>query len=150
STVSCFKCSSRRAYSSNEPNPQRFQRPPRRTSKSASASSIQLDLNRRARESSSARSGSSACCCSASASVSSTLVRDMRTIYHVWLRPEDAMSGQYAQSTAQAAIRQGRYDDAIAEATRAIERDPADPEPLVERATALACLARHAEAAADL
>jgi tetratricopeptide (TPR) repeat protein len=59
------------------------------------------------------------------------------------------MSGQYGMSFAAKLTEQGKYDEAVAEATRAIERDEEDPEPLVERAAALTLLERYAPAAAD-
>jgi tetratricopeptide (TPR) repeat protein len=44
---------------------------------------------------------------------------------------------------------EGRHDDAIAEATKAIDAGDATPEPLIDRATAYDLLERHAEAVAD-
>jgi tetratricopeptide (TPR) repeat protein len=55
----------------------------------------------------------------------------------------------YGMSFAQKLIDQGKFEEAIVEATRAAEREPEDPEPFFERATAAANLDRHAEAADD-
>jgi tetratricopeptide (TPR) repeat protein len=60
------------------------------------------------------------------------------------------MTQNYGGTFAQKLCDQGKFDEAVAEATRAIERDNEDPEPLVDRASALASLGRHAEAADDL
>ncbi len=60
------------------------------------------------------------------------------------------MTQNYGGSFAQRMIDEGRFDDAIAEATRAAERDPADPEPIADRAQALASLGRFAAAVTDL
>ena len=60
------------------------------------------------------------------------------------------MSGRYGMSQAATLIQQGKYQEAIEEATRDIAREPADPEHFVERAHALAILERYAEAVADL
>jgi tetratricopeptide (TPR) repeat protein len=47
-------------------------------------------------------------------------------------------------------IEQGKYPEAIEEASRAAARDDEDPTPLVERASAYAWLERYPEAVADL
>ena len=60
------------------------------------------------------------------------------------------MAGRYGMSFAAKMIEQGRYAEAIEEATRAVERDEEDPAPLVERASAYAWLERYTEAVRDL
>jgi tetratricopeptide (TPR) repeat protein len=56
----------------------------------------------------------------------------------------------YGGSFAQKLIDQGRYEEAVTSATREVERDREDPEPLVDRATALTALGRFADALTDL
>lgn len=46
-------------------------------------------------------------------------------------------------------VEQGKYEEAVAEATKAVEREDDNPEPLVERAGAYVLLERHADAVAD-
>ncbi len=58
-------------------------------------------------------------------------------------------SGSYGISIAAKLIEQGKYDEAIAEATRAIEKDANDPEPWFERASAAAMIEKFAAAADD-
>jgi tetratricopeptide (TPR) repeat protein len=60
------------------------------------------------------------------------------------------MAGQYGMSFAAKLLEKGKYEEAIVEATRAIEREDDNPEHFVERATAAAFLERHAEAVSDL
>ncbi len=60
------------------------------------------------------------------------------------------MTQNYGGTFAHKLFEQGKFEEAVAEATRAIERDSEDPEPFVDRASALASLGRHAEAAHDL
>ena len=60
------------------------------------------------------------------------------------------MGGVYGRSKAGQLVQQGHYEQAVAEASAAIERDAADVESRVDRAQAYAALDRHAEAAADL
>jgi hypothetical protein len=60
------------------------------------------------------------------------------------------MGGIYGRSRASKLNQDGRYHDAVAEATLALERDPGDATALVDRATARAALGEHAAAAADL
>jgi tetratricopeptide (TPR) repeat protein len=60
------------------------------------------------------------------------------------------MGGVYGMSQAAMCIRDGRYEDAIVEATKAHRRDDEDPAPLVDRAEAHALLERWDEAVADL
>jgi tetratricopeptide (TPR) repeat protein len=60
------------------------------------------------------------------------------------------MAGRYGMSFAAKMIEQGRYAEAIEEATRAVARDEEDPTPLVERASAYAWLERYPEAVTDL
>jgi tetratricopeptide (TPR) repeat protein len=55
----------------------------------------------------------------------------------------------YGTSFAQKLLDEGKFEQAVVEATRAAEREPEDPEPFFERATAYANLDRHVEAAAD-
>jgi tetratricopeptide (TPR) repeat protein len=55
----------------------------------------------------------------------------------------------YGTSFAQKLLDEGKFEEAVVEATRAAEREPEDPEPFFERATAYANLDRHIEAAAD-
>jgi tetratricopeptide (TPR) repeat protein len=55
----------------------------------------------------------------------------------------------YGISFAQKLLDAGKWDEAIAEATKASEREPDEPEPFFERATAYANLDRYVEAAAD-
>ena len=59
------------------------------------------------------------------------------------------MGGQYGRSKAAILIEQGKYEEAVAEATRDMARDPTDPQPPFERAQALGYLARHFEAVTD-
>lgn len=60
------------------------------------------------------------------------------------------MAGRYGMSFAAKMIEQGKYAEAIEEATRAVARDEEDPAPLVERASAYAWLERYPEAVQDL
>jgi tetratricopeptide (TPR) repeat protein len=60
------------------------------------------------------------------------------------------MAGRYGMSFAGKMIEQGKYAEAVEEATRAAARDDEDPVPLVERASAYAWLERYPEAVADL
>jgi tetratricopeptide (TPR) repeat protein len=55
----------------------------------------------------------------------------------------------YGISFAQKLLDEGKYEEAAAEATTAIGREPEDPEPWFERATAYANLDRYVEAADD-
>jgi tetratricopeptide (TPR) repeat protein len=60
------------------------------------------------------------------------------------------MAGRYGMSFAAKMIEQGKYAEAIEEATRAVARDEEDPAPLVERGSAYAWLERYPEAVRDL
>ena len=60
------------------------------------------------------------------------------------------MAGRYGMSFATKMIQEGKYAEAIEEATRAVARDEEDPAPLVERASAYAWLERYPEAVKDL
>lgn len=60
-----------------------------------------------------------------------------------------SMSGQYGRSFASKLIQDGHYEQAIAEASRAIALEDDNPEHYVDRATACVQLDRNAEAAAD-
>jgi tetratricopeptide (TPR) repeat protein len=60
------------------------------------------------------------------------------------------MAGRYGMSFAAKMIQEGKYAEAVEEATRAAARDDEDPAPLVERASAYAWLERYREAVADL
>src|SRR4051794_29810063 len=60
------------------------------------------------------------------------------------------MAGRYGMSFAAKMIQEGKYAEAIEEATRAVARDDEDPAPLVERANAYALLERYPEAVKDL
>ena len=59
------------------------------------------------------------------------------------------MGGRYGMSFAAKAIQEGRYEDAVAEATKAWVRDEDNPEPLAERAEARAAQGRFGDAVAD-
>ena len=60
------------------------------------------------------------------------------------------MSSNYGGSFAQRLIDEGRFEEAIAAAAKDVARDGEDPEPLVDRATALVGLSRYGEAVLDL
>ena len=60
------------------------------------------------------------------------------------------MAGRYGMSFAAKLTEQGKYAEAIEEASRAAARDDEDPAPLVERAAAYAWLERYPEAVQDL
>ncbi len=55
----------------------------------------------------------------------------------------------YGISLAQKLLDAGKFDEAVIEATATIAREPDEPEPFFERATAYANLDRYVEAAAD-
>jgi tetratricopeptide (TPR) repeat protein len=57
-------------------------------------------------------------------------------------------AGSYGQSFALKHLAAGRLEDALAEADRAIARDPDDPEPVLDRAQVLHAAGRFDEAAA--
>jgi tetratricopeptide (TPR) repeat protein len=59
------------------------------------------------------------------------------------------MAGRYGMTFAAKLIEQGKYAEAVEEASRAIARDEEDPAALVDRATAYAWLERYAEAVRD-
>jgi tetratricopeptide (TPR) repeat protein len=60
------------------------------------------------------------------------------------------MAGRYGKSFAAKLTEQGKYAEAIEEATRAAARDDEDPTPLFERAAAHAWLEQYPEAVRDL
>jgi hypothetical protein len=60
------------------------------------------------------------------------------------------MAGRYGKSFAAKLTEEGKYAEAIVEATRAAARDEEDPAPLFERATAHAWLEQYPEAVRDL
>ena len=60
------------------------------------------------------------------------------------------MAGRYGMSFAAKLIQEGKYTEAVEEATRAVARDDEDPAALVDRAAAYALLERYPEAARDL
>ncbi len=60
------------------------------------------------------------------------------------------MAGRYGKSFAAKLTEEGKYAEAIVEATRAAARDDEDPTPLFERAAAHAWLEQYLEAAMDL
>ena len=60
------------------------------------------------------------------------------------------MGGRYGMTQTAKFIQEGRYDDAVAEATKLYARDEENPEPLVERAEAYSLLGRYLDAVADL
>ena len=60
------------------------------------------------------------------------------------------MAGRYGMSFAAKLTEEGKYAEAIVEATRAAARDDEDPTPLFERAAAHAWLEQYPEAVADL
>jgi len=60
------------------------------------------------------------------------------------------MAGRYGMSFAAKLIQEGKYADAVEEATRAVARDDEDPAALVDRASAYAVLERYPEAVSDL
>ena len=59
------------------------------------------------------------------------------------------MAGRYGMTFAAKLIEQGKYAEAIEEATRAFDRDQDDPAPLVERASAYAWLEQYPAAVRD-
>ncbi len=59
-------------------------------------------------------------------------------------------AGAYGQSFALEHLTRGRPDEALAEAERAISRDAADPEPVLDRAQIFLATGRHQDAVADL
>jgi tetratricopeptide (TPR) repeat protein len=59
------------------------------------------------------------------------------------------MAGRYGMTFAAKLMEEGKYAEAIGEATRAFERNPEDPAALVERATAFGWLERYPEAVRD-
>jgi len=60
------------------------------------------------------------------------------------------MAGRYGMSFAAKLIQEGKYAEAVEEATRAVARDDEDPAALVDRASAYAVLERYPEAVRDL
>ncbi len=56
----------------------------------------------------------------------------------------------YGQSFAQKQLSLGNLDEALALATRAIEHEPEDPEPVLDRAQVYQALSRWEEAVADI
>ena len=60
------------------------------------------------------------------------------------------MAGRYGMTQAAKLISEGRYEEAIEEATKRHQRDGEDPDPLIERAEANALLDRFDQAFADL
>lgn len=60
------------------------------------------------------------------------------------------MVGRYGMSFAAELIEQGKYEEAVAAATSAMEGQAANPEPFADRASAYDNLERYAEAASDL
>jgi tetratricopeptide (TPR) repeat protein len=59
------------------------------------------------------------------------------------------MAGRYGMSFAAKLIQEGKYAEAVVEATRAVTRDDEDPAPLVDRANAHALLEQYPDAVRD-
>ena len=59
------------------------------------------------------------------------------------------MAGRYGMSFAAKLMQEGKYAEAVAEATRAVARDDEDPAPLVDRANAHAWLEQYGDAVRD-
>ena len=59
-------------------------------------------------------------------------------------------AGAYGQSFALEHLSRGRHDEALAEAERAAAADPADPEPVLDRAQIFLATGRHADAVAEI
>ncbi len=59
-------------------------------------------------------------------------------------------AGAYGQSFALEHLSRGRHDEAMAEADKAAAADPADPEPILDRAQILLSLGRHEDAVAEI
>ena len=59
------------------------------------------------------------------------------------------MGGTYGTSLAAKLIGEGKYDEAVADATREAARDRNDPEPILDRATALGLQERWEDALSD-
>ena len=59
------------------------------------------------------------------------------------------MAGRYGMSFAKKLIEEGKYEEAVAEATRQIDAGTDNPETLAERATAYDFMEKYAEAAMD-
>lgn len=64
------------------------------------------------------------------------------------MRPKD-VTNTYGRSFASKLIQDGNYDQAVVEATRALETEGSNPEHFADRAQALAELGRNPEALAD-
>ena len=60
------------------------------------------------------------------------------------------MAGRYGMTFAAKLIQEGKYAEAVEEASRAVARDEEDPAALVDRASAYAWLERYPEAVQDL
>ena len=60
------------------------------------------------------------------------------------------MAGRYGMTFAAKLIQEGKYAEAVEEASRAVARDDEDPAALVDRAAAYAWLERYPEAVRDL
>ena len=60
------------------------------------------------------------------------------------------MTQNYGLTFAQRLIDEGKFEEALVLAGREAARDPADPEPLMDRATAFMSLERYAEAVLEL
>jgi tetratricopeptide (TPR) repeat protein len=60
------------------------------------------------------------------------------------------MAGRYGMTFAAKLIQEGKYAEAVEEASRAVARDDEDPAALVDRASAYAWLERYPEAVRDL
>ena len=59
------------------------------------------------------------------------------------------MAGRYGMTFAAKLIEEGKYDEAIVEATKLADKVPTDPMPLIDRASAYELLERFPEAVAD-
>lgn len=59
------------------------------------------------------------------------------------------MAGRYGMSFAAKLLEEGKYEEAVVEATKAVDKQPENPLPLCDRAAAYDALERPAEAVAD-
>jgi tetratricopeptide (TPR) repeat protein len=65
-------------------------------------------------------------------------------------KEERVMAGRYGMTFAAKLIQEGKYAEAVEEASRAVARDDEDPAALVDRASAYAWLERYSDAVRDL